>query len=249
MIVSVLGSLMGAFVFLIVNIIVLLIILNLNRRPLAPEDESGEGVKAQPPAAPEEDVGGGRPLYARDILEWEFEYARITASEAMRDRHTMINFYLLTVGVMLTGVLAVMGREMDLPSIVGTVLLWLLCGIGWLYFLKIIRFRQSWHDSARAMNRIKEFCIEHTRDFDPTTLGKAFRWRRKTLPHPDKPWTVFFYSAMLIALLDSLAFVAGGGLLALGAPLDWLLMVLGLLFLMGLFFFGFHVWLYFEFLK
>ena len=41
-----------------------------------------------------------------DILAWEFEYARITASEAMRDRHLMINFFLIIVGLSVTGIIS-----------------------------------------------------------------------------------------------------------------------------------------------
>jgi len=61
----------------------------------------------------------------------------------------MINFYLLVVGVVASGVVAALGQETGLPKAIGTLLLWLLCGIGWLYFLKLIRLRQTWHDSAR----------------------------------------------------------------------------------------------------
>jgi protein-S-isoprenylcysteine O-methyltransferase Ste14 len=178
----------------------------------------------------------------------EFEYARTTASEAMQDRHTMINFYLLVAGVVASGVVAVLGQNTELPKAAGTVLLWLLCGIGWLYFLKLIRFRQAWHDSARAMNQIKDFYIQHAKDFEPDVLRDAFRWKIETLPPPDKPWTAYFYSAMLIGFLNSVAYMAGGALLDLDVTRSsWL--VLGLLALFGLAFFAFHVWLYFAFLK
>jgi len=60
---------------------------------------------------------------------------------------------------------------------------------------------------------------------------------------------VFFYSAMLIAFLDSAAFVAGGLLLDSGPTGSPPVPVLGLLILFGLGFFAFHVWLYFAFLK
>jgi hypothetical protein len=143
----------------------------------------------------------------------------------------------------------VLGQSTRVPKAVGTALLWLLCGIGWLYFLKLIRLRQAWYDGAKTMNRIKEFCIQHTREFDPDVLRSAFRWRAETLPAPDKPWTVFFYSAALIGLLDSVAYVAGGALLGLTAIRASSLLVLGPLALFGLAFFAFHVWLYFEFLR
>jgi hypothetical protein len=127
--------------------------------------------------------------------------------------------------------------------------LWVLCGIGALYFLKVIRLRQAWHESARTMNRIKEFYIQHAADFDQKTMRTAFRWQEHTLPPAAKRWTVFFYSATLIALLDSVAYVAGGALLGWGAAPCLLLPALAVLTLLGLAYFAFHAWLYFAFLK
>jgi hypothetical protein len=221
-------------------VIILLVILALNRRPSARSSQQD----APTPVSPEQ-----KHLDASDILGLEFEYARDTASEAMQDRHTMINFYLLVVGVIASGVVAVLGQDAGLPKAVGSLLLWLLCGVGWLYFLKLIRLRQAWRDSAQAMNQVKYFYIHHAENFEPEVLHSAFRWKAETLPPPDKPWTVFFYSAMLIGFLDSVAYVAGGVLLDLDATGSSLLLVLGLLVLFGLTFFAFHVWLYFAFLK
>ncbi|MFQ5812208.1 MAG: hypothetical protein ACE5I2_03310 [Anaerolineae bacterium] len=226
--------------FLVANVLTLLGILALNRRV---------GAKSSQTTPPPLGTPGRALLNPADILKLEFEYARVTASEAMRDRHTMVNFYLLVAGVAVSGVVAVLGQSARVPRIVGTVLLWLLCGIGWLYFLKLIRLRQAWHHSARAMNQIKDFYIQHVKDFEPDVLRQAFLWRTETLPPPDKPWTVFFYSAMLIALLDSVAYVAGGALLGLTATRAFPLFVLGPLALFGLAFFAFHVWLYFAFLR
>ncbi len=227
-----------AFGFLIANILVLLLILSLNRRP-----------SPVPPPPPPKELPLTRPLYSADILKLEFEYARLTASEAMRDRHTMVNFYLLAFGVVATGVLGILSREANLPQSIGTLLLWILCAVGWLYFLKIIRLRQAWHESARAMNQIKDFFIQHDQHFQPEELRPAFRWQAHTLPSPGKPWTVFFYSALLIALLDSMAYVLGAALLDLNLYLTIPMVDLGLYLIFGIGFFAFHIWLYFAFLK
>jgi hypothetical protein len=229
-----------SLVFLVANVIILLAILAMNRRTGASSSQQG---------TPEQGISERGPLEASNILGWEFEYARTTASEAMQDRHTMINFYLLGVGVIASGVVTILRQDTDLPKAIGTVLLWLLCGVGWLYFLKLVRLRQAWHDSARAMNQIKDFYIQHAKDFEPDVLREAFLWKTETLPRPHKPWTVYFYSAMLIALLDSVAYVAGGALLALDATGSSPWPVLWPLPLFGLAFFAFHVWLYFAFLK
>jgi hypothetical protein len=224
-----------ALVFLLANVAILLLILALNRRK-----------EVKPPAPP---IPPGEPLVdPTAILAWEFEYARITASEAMAERHTMVNFYLLVTGVVTSGVLALLARENDLPTAIGAALFWVLVGIGWIYFLAIIRLRQAWHGSAQAMNRIKRFCMEHARSIDPETLRTAFLWQPQTLPPADKAWTVFFYAAMLIGLLNSAAFVAGGALLDLQAALEHPWRTLGPLALLGIAFFAFHIWLYFAFL-
>jgi hypothetical protein len=128
-------------------------------------------------------------------------------------------------------------------------LLWLLVCIGWVYFLGIIRLREAWYESARAMNQIKEFYIAHAKELNSDVLQGAFRWRAATVPPPDKSWTVYFYSAMLISLLNSAAYVAGGALLALAATPCVPMLTMGALVLFGLAFFAFHVWLYFAFLR
>ena len=54
---------------------------------------------------------------------------------------------------------------------------------------------------------------------------------------------------MLISLLSSAAYVAGGALLALSATPCVFALTTGSLVLFGLAFFAFHVWLYFAFLR
>jgi hypothetical protein len=169
----------------------------------------------------------------------------------MQDRHTMINYYLLVTGVVVTGVVAARGKDTDLPKVTASILLWLLCLVGWFYFLTLIRLRQAWHDSVLAMNRIKQFYIEHARGIDAATLRGAFRWRPESVPPPDRASTVYFYSAMLIGFLSSIAYIAGGVLLLIdqqplqaGVPA-----AIGIIILMGFVFFAFHIWMYFAFLK
>ena len=164
-------------------------------------------------------------LQATDILQWEFEYARTTASEAMRDRHTMINYYL--------------------QAGAGTALLWGLCIVGWFYFLKIIRLRQAWYDSAQAMNQIKEVYVANSEREDKQILKAALRWREATLPHSHKRWTVFHYSAMLIAFLNTVASSVGYVLIKMpSSPKQWMFLVL-----LGLIFFVIHDRLYVFSLK
>ena len=223
--------------FMIINVVVLWVILKLNQR------------NRSQPSAPAPAQPGQKLLDASDILGWEFQYAQATASEAMDQRHTLVNFYLLVTGVAVSAVAAILSGDPTRLRVPGTVLLWMLCGIGWLYFLAIIRLRQAWYDSACAMNQIKEFYIQYSREFEPDVLRTAFRWKANTLPPAEKAWTVFFYSAMIVSLIDSVAYVGGGVLLELDETLDLPLPVALVVAIFGLLFFAFHIWLYFAFLK
>jgi hypothetical protein len=234
------GPILLSLAFLIANVVVLCVILWLNRRP---DDETkSPNVPSPAQKAPGE-------LDASDILGWEFQYAQTTASEAMEQRHTLVNFYLLAAGVAASAAAAILGGDLVRLRGPGAVLLWVLCGIGWLYFLAIIRLRQAWHDSARAMNQIKEFYIQHAKDFEPDVLRAAFRWKAASLPRPEKAWTVFFYSAMIVSFIDSVAYVGGGVLLGLDEAFALPLPVAVVIAALGLIFFAFHVWLYSAFLK
>jgi hypothetical protein len=61
----------------------------------------------------------------------------------MQDRLTMVNFYLLASGVITSGVVVMLGTDTSLPSSasasVGTVLMWLLHGVGCIHFLLGLR--------------------------------------------------------------------------------------------------------------
>lgn len=201
------------------------------------------------------DVASGVGLPATDLLHMEFEYARVTASEAMNDRHTVVNFYLLLTGVVVSAVAALISAERP-PGIlanavpyVGMSLLWALCMVGWLYLLQIVRLRQAWRDSARTMNLIKEFWMMRVARLSPQEYSQAFRWRLETLPPAAKLWTIHFFSAALVALLNSLVYVGGGLLCALGLSLaseGWPWVILGLgLFGVLLFAYSLHIYVLF----
>lgn len=229
-----------SLLFLFVNVAILWAILLRNRR--AETTGTQKTAAALNPTDP-------RYLDAADILGWEFEYARSTASEAMSDRHTMVNYYLLAAGLLATGVLGFLGKDSLIPVEAATLLLWLVCGVGWIYFLSIIRLRQAWHESAGAMNQIKDFYIRHVKELSPDEFSTAFRWRSHTLPDPDKAWTVFFYSAMLIAFLNTVCYFGGAVLLRIKQPSGFDPRLLAVLAGLGLIYFFFQVWLYREFLR
>jgi hypothetical protein len=244
-------SLSTAMAFLGANILIIWLIKVFSQRtaasssrlPPAAQPAPGETAPSQTNTQINPETNS---IQVSQLLGWEFEYARVTASEAMHDRHTMVNFYLLIVGVAVSATTGAMAAAVPLPNWLGAVLLWLLCGVGWLYFLKLIRLRQAWYDSARAMNQIKEFCIRHNHEFPQVELRSAFRWQASSLPSERKPWTLFFFSAMLIGFLSTSAYFVGGLMLGLQAPDArlWPLVMLAL----AVVFFGTYVYFYFAFL-
>ena len=109
---------------------------------------------------PSSQPSGAKPVNSLDVLAWEFEYARVTASEAMRDRHVMINFFIVIFGISVTGIVAYY-KEVNVWWPCSSMLqLWFLSSVGIFYLLILIQLRAAWHDSALAMNKIKEFCIK-----------------------------------------------------------------------------------------
>jgi hypothetical protein len=175
-------------------------------------------------------------------LKWEYEYVRTTASEAMQDRHTMINFYLILVGVVASGVLANLDK-LDGWHGGATLLLWSVCAIGWFHFLILVRLREAWHHSVKTMLKIRDFCIWNNEKIKPELLIQGFPWCQETLPAANKPWSVFFYSALLIGFLDSMAFVVGGHLLAVEQHTVSIVFT-SLLVFFGIVLFNFHIRIY-----
>jgi hypothetical protein len=227
-----------SFLFLVLNVLALQVIVWLKGKRGAQRPQAA----SPPPTAKER-------LKAENILEWEYEYIRHTASEAMQDRHTMINFYLVLVGVVASGVLANLDKLQKWEG-AATLLLWSVCGVGWFHFLILVRLREAWHESLLALIQLRDFYVRYsgTENFPSDELMKAFRWRRETLPTADKPWSVFHYSALLIALLDSMAFGVGGHLLSAG----WNTVsfcTISLLVVLSIALFAYHSWVYWAILS
>jgi hypothetical protein len=150
-------------------------------------------------------------LSLSEIRRLEFEYVKETASQAMNDCHTIVNYFFLSTGsVILAGFGLMLSEEgsAKLPYrseiLVGLSLVF--NAIGWVYFMQVVRLRQAWCESARAMNHIKLLVIENS-EFLPETAMKAFRWNVKSIPVPAKKMTFFYFSALLISILSAAAIV------------------------------------------
>jgi hypothetical protein len=152
-----------------------------------------------------------------EILKQEFEYARETSLQANNDRTQVVNLYLILVGglgSLALGLPALASGQSALPPSLLALIFFVVGVLGLFTVLKLIRLRQAWHDSLLAMNRIKDFYLQHY-----PQLAPAFRWRTQTIPPPGKVGTITFDLTILVALIDSLA--VGGGVFFLQQPL-WL---------------------------
>ncbi|MEE4311876.1 MAG: hypothetical protein V2J62_08375 [candidate division KSB1 bacterium] len=148
------------------------------------------------------------------LLLKDYEYIASTCSEAMNDRHTMVNYFLLIVGAVFTVIATQMNMQAfqtqhvrEMLVIVALVLNF----IGWLYFMHIIRLRQSWHGSAMAMNQIKEFFIQNGRLPDEIARS-AFLWDTKSVPRAGRKSNVFYYSAVVISFISSVLLTLGSAI-------------------------------------
>ncbi len=147
-------------------------------------------------------------LNIENMLLEEFNYASVTAYQAMEDRARMFNLYLLLVGVVASGLGALyqLGGSVGIYSRPLAVTLLLIAGmIGATFFVKLIRLRQAWRESVICMNVIKEFYIQQFRRQMPQ-VERAFRWRLKTIPAGERLGSTTFIVCSTVALLESVCF-------------------------------------------
>lgn len=151
-------------------------------------------------------------LKLESMLMEEFNYASITAYQALEDRARMFNLYLLLIGVVASAVGAIYQIGKPDGSGVGLqYLMILLLGagavLGAIFFAKLIRLRQAWRESALAMNTVKEFYIKKFKAHMPD-VEHAFRWRLHTMPAGERLGSVTFLVCYTTAFLGSIC-VAG----------------------------------------
>jgi len=155
-----------------------------------------------------------RDLHPAEILKLEFEYARETAYQAQNDRTIIVNLYLLLVGgvgsLLLAAVSLAPVERLDIPFQAIVVLFVVMGLLGSLTLFKLIRLRQAWYDSVRAMNAIKAYYLQTFPDLDVVLV-----WKSTTIPSLGKAWTITFILSAMVILLSSLSFAAAMHFLAL----------------------------------
>ena len=167
----------------------------------------GKQKNSEPPVLPSK-IGKEKFESLQEIAKAEYEYIRETMAQAMDDRHTMINYFLLATGVALAAVGMIFSKEgmQELPFTkeltIGICLIF--NGVAWIYMLKMVRLRQAWCDSSLAMNRIKNFFLVNVK-MDADQSGSPFLWKSSTSPAPGRIGNLFHLEFILISFISALA--------------------------------------------
>jgi FtsH-binding integral membrane protein len=140
-----------------------------------------------------------------DILKAEYDYIANTTFQANEDRSRVASFYFVTLGSLVAAILGSIFSANDLKSVslAFSGLFVVLTVLGALTLAQLARLRAAWHESAQAMNQIKDYYIKHYKEIKP-----AFKWRAGTLPPTDKPNSIANLMAAEIAFLGSITSAA-----------------------------------------
>lgn len=160
-------------------------------------------------------------LKIENMLLEEFNYAGVTAYQAMEDRARISSFYYLLLGVLASGLAAIYqfsGGTHNIPLFLVTILLIVGALISICFFVTLIRLRQAYKESLISMNVIKEFYIEQFKQQMPA-IEHAFRWRLHTMPKGERIGSVTFMIAYLNAIIGSLC-LAGAVFISTEQPLS-----------------------------
>ncbi len=163
---------------------------------------------------------------ARSIVAAEFDYIAQAAFQANEDRARAWQYFFVTFATLIAALLSTQVETAAQQQLYITfaLIFALLSALGLITIVQLVRLRQAWLESVRAMNQIKERLIA-----DDPSLADYFRWRNATIP-PAFKWRSFgFLQALSVALLSGLAIGAAVafGALAGGAvvvPWGWSLL-------------------------
>lgn len=144
-------------------------------------------------------------LTTDEILKAEYNYIASTVFQANEDRSRVTSFYFVTVGSLVATILGTLFSEDNLQgaALAFAGLFTILTGLGTLTLAQLARLRAAWHESAQAMNVIKDFYIKHHKEIEP-----AFKWRLNTLPPTDKPYSIANLMAIEVASLSAVTIAA-----------------------------------------
>lgn len=163
---------------------------------------------------------------AADLIVAEHSYIAQTAFQANEDRARASQYFFVTFGTLIAALLSVQVPGVNPERLYTTfvIIFAVLTALGLITILELVRLRQAWLESVRAMNQVKEQLIVR----DPA-LAAYFRWRMDTVPPAFKLRSFGFLQAVSVALLSGLslgAAVAFGALAGGAAAVPWVVSVL-----------------------
>ena len=140
-----------------------------------------------------------------DLLTAEYEYISSTVFQANEDRSRVASFYFVSVGSIVAAILGIQFGPEKIQSVAPafSILFIFLTILGALTLAQLARLRAAWHESVQAMNQLKDFYIKIHPDIAP-----AFKWRGKTIPPTDKPFSIANLTAFEVTLLGALTTAA-----------------------------------------
>ena len=146
------------------------------------------------------------------ILESEYQYITNSLFQANEDRSRVASFYFVAVGSLVAAILSTLFSvdNLNKVSLAFSALFLVLTILGAVTLAQLARLRAAWHESAQAMDVIKEFYIKHNKEIEP-----AFKWRSNTLPPTDKPYSIANLMAFEVALLSAITITASAYFLLL----------------------------------
>lgn len=153
-------------------------------------------------------------LKMENMLLEEYNYANLTAYQALEDRARLLNFYLTVVGILAgaAGAIYQLGNKENFSVGLILVALGIIAVFGVAFFVKLVRLRQAYSQSLLAMNAVKEYFIAHF-ERDMPDIGKAFRWRIHTIPATERFASVTFVVCAIVAFMTALS-VGGASAIA-----------------------------------
>lgn len=143
------------------------------------------------------------PIDFDELLAAEFNYIAQTAIQANEDRARVSSFYLIAVGSLLAALFGTQFFDPTSPSqtvnLMFSGLFALLMLLGASTVMQLARLRAAWHESALAMNQLKDYMMSENQG-----LTRAFRWKTNTLPSKYKKDSISYYQAREVALISGL---------------------------------------------
>ncbi|WIG61617.1 MAG: hypothetical protein OJF49_004365 [Ktedonobacterales bacterium] len=165
----------------------------------------------------------GDHLNIEAMLVEEFKYARETAMQSSQDLMRIFDRYLVLVGgaavtfVGATYQLNQIGAKTDFLPLIAASMMTILGFLGIVFFIVLIRIRQSTRESMITMSVLKERYLQEFPEY-----ARSFRWRLTTVPAGARVGGVVYLVCTTVAFVDSLCFGGGAYLLyqdKLGATL------------------------------